>query len=68
MDSKIIKRSFLASKYPRGSPQRAELNQDPAHSEYRRWVKYLFVTERFGAQHAKTLAEAEEMQRIHAAE
>lgn len=61
----IVKRTFAALKHPKGSPLREEANRNPATSEYSRSYKYLFLTARFGAQKARTLAEAQEMQRIH---
>lgn len=43
METKIIKRTFEAAKYPKGSKEREELNSKAETSEYYTSKKYLAI-------------------------
>ena len=43
METKIIKRTFAALKYPKNSPERIKLNENSETSEYMSSFKYLAV-------------------------
>ncbi len=61
----IVKRTFEAAQYPKGSPERARLNENVSTSEYSKSQKYLFFTERWGYQTYKTLPEALEAEELY---
>lgn len=61
----IIRRNFEATRHPKGSEQRKQLNGKPTTSEYYPTKMYIHFTERWGTQLYATLAEAQEAEELY---
>lgn len=58
MTGTVHKRTFEAKNHPKGSPERARLNEDPRTSEYMPSYRYVVIGPH-GHQSFRTKAEAE---------